>query len=75
MRVITGLASGLALMLGLLWLFQGLGVVHLQPILCFTDCAPIQKSSLRWAVVGGILAVASAMMIVRVIKGVKSRPK
>lgn len=75
MRMLIGLISVLALLLGLLWLLQGLGVVHVQPILCFADCEPIQKPSVVWAVVGGILAVAGAVMILRVIREYKLRPK
>jgi hypothetical protein len=34
-----------AALLGALWLLQGLGIVQMQPILCFVDCTPIQGAS------------------------------
>jgi hypothetical protein len=41
--------------LGALWLLQGLGIVHLRPILCFADCVPVQGPSTAWAVIGALL--------------------
>ena len=50
-----------AALLGGLWLLQGLGIVHLRPILCFADCDPVQGSSATWAVIGAFaLAVGGA---------------
>ena len=39
----------LAILLGGLWLPQGLGLVEVRPILCFADCAPVQGPSLAAA--------------------------
>lgn len=50
--------SLIAASLGALWLLQGLGIVHLRPILCFADCVPIQGPSATWAVVGAVMATA-----------------
>ncbi len=56
----AGLAAAL---LGGLWLLQGLGIVHMRPILCFADCVPVQGASAIWAVIGaGVLAVGGAAM-------------
>ena len=45
-------------LLGGLWLFQGLGIVHIRPVLCFVDCDPVQGSSITWDVIGvGVFAV------------------
>lgn len=44
----------IAVLLGGLWLLQGLGIVHLRPILCFADCAPVQGPSVTWAVIGAV---------------------
>lgn len=50
---ITVLVFGvIAVLLGGLWLLQGLGVVHIRPILCFADCAPVQGASGTWAAIG-----------------------
>jgi hypothetical protein len=50
---ITVLVFGvIAILLGGLWLLQGLGIVHIRPILCFADCAPVQGASGTWAAIG-----------------------
>ena len=50
-------------MLGGLWLLQGLGLVHVRPILCFADCAPIQGASLTWAIVGFLMIMVGVIAI------------
>ena len=60
MRIFVGVVSALAIALGLLWLFQGLGLVHVRPILCFANCEEIQGPSMTWAVVGSAMAAAGA---------------
>ena len=52
MRRLVAVVGALAIMLGGLWLLQGLGVVRLRPILCFADCAPVQGPSTTWALIG-----------------------
>lgn len=54
MRIVALVFGVMAVLLGGLWLLQGLGLVQLRPILCFADCAPIQGSSVTWAVVGAL---------------------
>ena len=54
MRIIGWVFSVIAVLLGGLWLLQGLGIVHLRPILCFADCAPVQGPSATWAVFGAV---------------------
>ena len=50
-----------AVLLGGLWLLQGLGIVQIRPILCFANCDPVQGPSAIWAVVGAVvLAVGGA---------------
>jgi hypothetical protein len=51
-RIIAFVGGILAVLLGALWLLQGLGIVYLRPILCFADCAPVQGTSVTWAVIG-----------------------
>lgn len=55
MKKIAFLIGLIAALLGGLWLLQGLGFVHLQPILCFADCAPVQGPSASWAAIGAAL--------------------
>lgn len=53
-----------AVLLDVLWLLQGLGIVHLRPILCFTDCDPVHEPSAKWAVTGAaVLAVGVIVML------------
>ncbi len=53
----------ISLLLGGLWLLQGLGVLHIRPILCFANCEPIQGASLMWATIGFLLATAGVIAI------------
>lgn len=52
-----------ASLLGGLWLLQGLGIVHLRPILCFANCDPIQESSAMWAVIGAVVLAAGCAAV------------
>jgi hypothetical protein len=53
-----------ATLLGGLWLLQGLGIVQMQPILCFADCDPVQGPSITWTLIGAVLlTVGCAAMI------------
>lgn len=56
----TGLVAAL---LGGLWLLQGLGFVHLRPILCFADCVPLQGPSTTWVVIGAVVIVAGGVVM------------
>ena len=53
-RIIALVFGIIAVLLGGLWLLQGLGIVHLRPILCFADCEPVQGPSATWAVIGAV---------------------
>jgi proline iminopeptidase len=52
------------MLLGGLWLLQGLGAVHVRPILCFADCAPVQGPSRTWAISGFLLVLAGVLAII-----------
>ena len=64
MRMVALVLGIIAVLLGGLWLLQGLGIVQVRPILCFADCAPIQGPSLTWAVVGAVALVVGGFGIV-----------
>lgn len=68
MKVVILLVGVVALMLGGLWLLQGLGLVHLAPILCVGECAPVEGPSPTWAVVGGLVAALGLMAISYAVK-------
>ena len=64
MRLIALICGILAVLLGGLWLLQGLGVVHLRPLLCFADCAPLQGPSVTWAVIGAVTLAVGGIGVV-----------
>jgi hypothetical protein len=55
MRRVVLFLGFFAALLGGLWLFQGLGFVQMDPILCFADCVPVQGPSATWAVIGAVV--------------------
>lgn len=63
MRIITLVLAIIAILLGWLWLLQGLGIVHMRPILCFADCAPVQGSSVTWAIIGTVTLAVGGIFI------------
>ena len=64
--LVVGVISAL---LGGLWLLQGLGVVHVRPILCFANCEPIQGPSSAWAIVGFLMVTAGVIAIFFSLRG------
>lgn len=63
MKTIALVAGVLGVLLGGLWLLQGLGVVHIRPILCFANCAPIQGPSSTWAISGAFVLAVGVLAI------------
>ena len=63
MRIIALVGGVLGVLLGGLWMLQGLGLVHLRPILCFANCEPVQGPSTLWTVVGAIVLIAGIFAI------------
>jgi hypothetical protein len=64
MRILIGIVGVIALALGLLWLLQGLGLVHLRPILCVANCEEVQGRSITWAIVGFVTAAFGAWDVI-----------
>ena len=50
-------------LLGGLWLLQGVGAERLRPIFCFADCAPLQGPSATWAITGFLVLAAGGFGI------------
>ena len=69
MKKIALVVGVISILLGGLWLLQGLGVVHVRPILCFADCAPIQGASPAWAIIGFLMLAAGVITIFYSLKG------
>ena len=72
MKKMVLIIGALGVLLGGLRLLQGLGVVHVKPILCFADCAPVQAASAEWAIAGFLLVLAG---IVAILWSVRRRAK
>ena len=68
MKIFSLFFSILAVLLGGLWLLQGLGLVQVRPILCFANCEPAQGPSSTWAIVGLLVAIAGVLGIRRTVK-------
>ena len=64
MKIFVLLVSVIGVLLGGLWLLQGLGLLQVRPILCFADCEPVQGPSSTWAIVG-LLVVTGGILGVR----------
>jgi hypothetical protein len=61
LKTVVLVVSVIAVLLGGLWLVQGLGLVQVGPILCFADCEPLQGPSVTWAVLGLLLVTAGGL--------------
>jgi hypothetical protein len=64
MKAISLILGVLGVLLGGLWLLQGLGLVHVRPILCFANCAPVQGPSSAWTIIG-FLVFATGVLAIR----------
>lgn len=51
-----------AILLGALWLLQGLGIVAIRPILCVANCTPVQGPSATWTSVGGVMLALGGVL-------------
>ena len=63
MKIAILVAGVIGVLLGGLWLLQGLGIVQIPPILCVAECEPLEGPAPIWAVVGFALAAAGALAI------------
>jgi hypothetical protein len=62
-RGIGILLGGCAGLLGALWLLQGLGLVHVRPILCLTACEGGRSASPTWSILGAVMLIASLAIL------------
>jgi hypothetical protein len=62
-KIIALILGVIAVLLGGLWLLQGLGVVRIEPIACVTACEALEGPSVQWAAIGLIVSVAGALAI------------
>lgn len=61
MRIVALVFGVIGVLLGGLWLLQGLGLVHIAPILCVAECEPIEGTSPAWAGLGAIVLLAGVL--------------
>jgi hypothetical protein len=64
MKFLLAVLGMLCVLIGGLWLVQGLGLVTVAPILCFADCAPLVGPSAPWAA-AGLVALALGLLALR----------
>ncbi|MGE0814007.1 MAG: hypothetical protein AB7O28_22300 [Vicinamibacterales bacterium] len=63
MKIAVLVLSVAAVLLGGLWLTQGLGLVTIEPILCVGDCAPVVGPSTQWVAAGALAVTVGALGI------------
>ena len=68
MKIIVVTASVIAVLLGGLWLVQGLGLVTILPILCVAECKPLEGPSPVWAAIGAVLLALGGFGLFRALK-------
>lgn len=61
--IVTTFLGSCLLLLGGLWLLQGLGVIRIEPIACVGACEPITGPNTTWQLLGAA-AVASGVAII-----------
>ena len=64
MRWVMLVLGMIAVLLGGLWLVQGLGLVTIPPILCVAECEALTGPSTVWAVSGLALLLVGVAVIV-----------
>lgn len=60
MKIVALIAGVICVLLGGLWLLQGLGAITMAPLLCFANCTPIEGPSSTWAAIGLVMLLAGA---------------
>ena len=53
----------IVVLLGMLWLVQGLGIIQIDPILCTGDCEPITGKSVQWTLIGAIVSFVGIVSV------------
>lgn len=63
MKWIIVVLGAVAVLLGGLWIVQGLGLVTIQPILCVADCDTLEGPAPGWAAAGAVLLLGGVAAI------------
>jgi hypothetical protein len=68
MKVVALILGVIAVLLGGLWLLQGLGVVQIEPIACIAECEALEGPSTTWAIIGFVVALAGVLAILYAVR-------
>jgi hypothetical protein len=68
MKKIVLVIGVISALLGGLWLLQGLGLLYMQPFLCFANCAPIEGPSASWAIAGFLALTVGVLLVFYAVK-------
>ena len=52
------------LFFGVFWFLQGVGVLNVCPILCFSNCDCIEGGSQFWSILGGVVIVIGILIAI-----------
>ena len=74
-KIALAAAGAVIALLGALWMLQGLGIVHVRPILCVADCAAVEGASPTYAVIGLLMVAAGALAIFLAVKRRAAPPR
>ncbi len=67
------LAGGVIVLIGALWLLQGSDLIHIDPVACVGDCAPVNGRNTGWQVAGAITLLVGGTIIAAAVRRVRSR--
>lgn len=62
MRIMALIIGVLAILLGGLWLVQGLGLVHIKPVACVAECQELKGPSTTWAIAGAVTILVGVLL-------------
>ena len=73
LSIVSTLFGGCLVLLGGLWLLQGLGIVRIEPIACVGACQAITGPNTTWQLLGVAAVVSGVAMIVASVSGGRRR--
>ena len=68
MKIVILVIGILSVLLGGLWLLQGLGAVSIPPLLCFANCEPIDGPAPTWTIIGLLVVAAGILAILHALR-------
>ena len=63
MKLIALIVGILLVLLGALWLLQGLGIVTIAPVMCVAECTALSGPSILWAIIGLLTIVVGGALV------------